>query len=651
MEGSLLAGRYRIGEIIGSGGMAIVYRGQDEHTGQAVAVKVLRSEYVQDEAYVRRFEKESQIAIRYAHKNIVRTIEVGVEAGRHYIVMEYVDGQTLKEYIAEHGRLQPEEVVRIGWQICDALFYAHSHQLVHRDIKPQNILISREGAIKVADFGIAKAPDSTMTISGSNVLGSVHYISPEQARGGVIDEKADLYSIGVVFYEMITGSVPFAGETPVAVAIKHLQEAPRPPREIVPDMPKALELVILKAMAKDPAVRYDNAREMARDLERTLVEPDGSYVVIRPPSEEFEGTRPLHMVRDGSPASPGGGTGYTSYSNTGSRRLAAVRGEPVRPRPRRGAGPIVVMSIALAVLILGGGYLIVRGALGRLFRPVQVPKLTDLTLEEAKDRLDAIGLTCTVQQKNSDKIAEGLVMGQNPKPEEELAPDGVVELTVSAGPVKVEVPGVTDQSYEEAAQDIQAAGLTVGNVHYEDSDQPKDTVLKQDPAEGEMLKLGGTVDLWLSQQSDTSLSMPLLYGKPKSEATKALRDMGVSADRIVQKASSLPVDTVVGQDPQPGQIIEPNQVLELWVSNGTLPAYTKELTLAYDVQVSNVLVEIVYQDGDSKQTLYRATEKAGSHSQTLTLDSDSLGQKTVTVFLDGNPLKSETVTFTAEDSN
>ncbi len=650
MEGSLLAGRYRIGEIIGSGGMAIVYRGQDELTGQIVAVKVLRSEYVQDEAYVRRFEKESQIAIRYAHKNIVRTIEVGVEEGRHYIVMEYVDGQTLKEYIAEHGRLQPEEVVRIGWQICDALFYAHSHQLVHRDIKPQNILISREGAIKVADFGIAKAPDSTMTISGSNVLGSVHYISPEQARGGVIDEKADLYSIGVVFYEMITGTVPFAGDTPVAVAIKHLQEAPRPPREIVPDMPKALELVILKAMAKDPAVRYDNAREMARDLERTLVEPDGSYVVIRPPSEDFEGTRPLHMVREGSPASPGGGA-YSSSANTGSRRLAAVRSEPVRHRPRHRVGPIVALSIMLVVLILGGGTLIVRGALGRLFRPVEVPKLIDLTLEEAKDRLDAIGLNCTVQKKNSDKIAEGVVMSQNPEPEEELAPDGVVELIVSAGPVKVEVPGVTDLSYEEAKKDIKDAGLTVGNVRYEDSDQPKDTVLKQDPAEGEMLKLGGMVNLWLSQQADTSLSMPLLYGKSKAEATKALREMGLSADRIVQKASSLPIDTVVGQDPQPGQIIEPNQVLELWVSNGTLPAYTKELSLTFDVQVSNVLVEIVYQDGDSKQTIYRATEKAGSHSQTLTLDSDSLGQKTVTVFLDGNPLKSETVTFTAEDSN
>ena len=651
MEGSLIAGRYLVGDIIGSGGMAIVYRARDRHTNETVAVKVLRSEYVQDEAYVRRFEKESEIAIRYSHKNIVKTIEVGEQEGRHYIVMEYVDGQTLKEYIASHGKLTPEEVVPIGWQICDALFYAHSHALVHRDIKPQNILLSRDGVVKVADFGIAKAPDSTLTLSGSNVLGSVHYISPEQARGGIIDEKADLYSIGVVLYEMVTGTVPFTGDTPVAVAIKHLQEPPRPPRELAPDIPRALELVILKAMAKDPAVRYDNAREMARDLERTLIEPDGSYVVIKPSSEEFEGTKPLHMVRDGSPASPMGGTGYLSRGDTGSRRLSGTRAEPEWRKPRRSVWPVALIALALVLLVSGGLFLGIQAVLNRINRPVQVPKLVNLTLQQANDQLSASDLVATVEQKSSDTIPEGVVMDQKPEPDKKLKRGGVVELTVSSGPVKVEVPDVTGKSYKEAAEAITTAGLNVGDVHYEDSDAPKDQVLKQEPKGKESLALQGNVNLWLSQKKDTSLSMPWLFGQSKSDAAEALQQMGLKADRIIQKPSSYPTDTVVGQNPQPGQIIEPNTVLELWVSNGELPAYSKQINVEYDVLVSNSDIEIVFLDGDARLVLYKKSELAGSFSQPVILDSDSLGQKTLAVFQDGRQIRTETVTFTAEDAN
>jgi eukaryotic-like serine/threonine-protein kinase len=656
MEGSIIADRYVINGIIGSGGMAIVYRGYDRESGEEVAIKVLRSEFMQDDAYVRRFEKESQIAIKYSHKNIVKTIEVGCKDGRHYIVMEYVSGMTLKEYIAKYTRLKPPEVVRIGRQICDALFYAHSHQLIHRDIKPQNILISAEGIVKVADFGIAKAPETaTVTLSGSNVLGSVHYISPEQARGGITDEKADIYSIGIVLYEMVTGDVPFTGDTPVAVALKHLQDAPRPPREIVPDMPKALELVILKAISKEQVARYDNAREMARDLERSILEPEGSYVKIWQP-DESEGTRPMHPIKlEGLQPMQ---QQTMMHSNTGSRR-------PVPPRPqdtqwRRSRRPPaavnVMLSILLAVGLLAGAYFGFKALVDSAApRGIKLNDFRGQDITIAQQQLDTAKIPYKVLEKASD-VDKGLITDQNPGPGEYLAPEATLELTVSSGKQQVSVPDVGGLTDQQAEARIKGAGLVVGDIRPMDSDKPKDTVVDQKPAAYTMLEIGGKVSIWISQpQGASGQKMPKLFGMNKDDATNLLLSMGVNVNNIklVSKGSSFVQNIVIGQTPETDTPLDANTQVEIDVSTGVPPGYNKFYTVpAFDVAADNTNVKIVFVDGESKTTVFDSTLKTGHYADvTIPLDSTTLGEKEIIIYFDGkqqgDPIK---VVFTAGDS-
>ena len=636
MEGSVIANRYIINGVVGSGGMAIVYRGYDRDTGEEVAIKVLRSEFMQDEAYVRRFEKESQIAIKYSHKNIVRTIEVGCQDGRHYIVMEYVMGLTLKEYIAELGKLKPVEVVRIGRQICDALFYAHSHQLIHRDIKPQNILISREGSIKVADFGIAKAPEtSTVTISGSNILGSVHYISPEQAKGEQTDEKADIYSMGIVLYEMVTGAVPFNGDTPVAVALKHLQELPRPPREVSPEIPKALEMVILKAIAKEPSVRYDNAREMARDLERSILEPEGNYIHIKQP-EVSESARSIHIVR--------GDSGQVDVNHGESLRSSH--------RPKKVRVVKILLYALLAVALLATIYYAASTIIRSMApKEVTVQNMVGLAEDVAKSHLESLGLQYEIEQANSDSVEAGIVIKQSPEKGKRLSPGDFVRLIISQGREQLDVPDVRDLSLDNAKAIIVKAGLMVGDVRVEQSDKPSDTVVRQDPEPHQKLPKDGKVSVWLAKPPQTATpSMPRVLWLAKSEATKQLVAQNIIVDRVVPKSSSQPEGTVIKQIPDEGVPVDANTNVELWVSNGVPSTFQKEYNEKFEVKIAGTAVKIVFVDGADSLYVYDQALDAGQYDLNVKLESMTLGQKTVAIYFNGKEEKSATVVFVAEDA-
>ena len=279
-DGIFLGKRYEVLSKIGAGGMADVYKGKDQMLNRYVAIKVLKKEYKEDENFVRKFRSEAQAAAGLMHPNIVNVYDVGEDRGLYYMVMELVEGITLKEYIEKKGRLSHKEVISIAIQVCTGIGVAHAANIIHRDIKPQNIIISKDGKVKVTDFGIAKATTSN-TVS-SNAMGSVHYTSPEQARGGFSDQRSDIYSIGITLYEMVTGQVPFDGDSTVSVAIKHLQEEITPPSEIVPDIPYSLEQIILKCTQKNSERRYKNTNELIRDLKRSLVDPDGDFVVIPP---------------------------------------------------------------------------------------------------------------------------------------------------------------------------------------------------------------------------------------------------------------------------------------------------------------------------------------------------------------------------------
>ena len=647
MEGSVIANRYIINGVIGSGGMAIVYRGYDRETGDEVAIKVLRSEFMEDENYVRRFEKESQIAIKYSHRNIVRTIEVGCEEGRHYIVMEYVVGMTLKQYIERNGRLKPAEAVRIGRQICDALFYAHSHQLIHRDIKPQNILINGEGNIKVADFGIAKAPDSsTMTISGSNVLGSVHYISPEQARGVSTDEKADIYSMGIVLYEMVTGTVPFTGDSPVAVALKHLQDAPRPPREVNPDLSKALELVILKAVAKDPSVRYDNAREMARDLERTLLEPEGNYIHIKKPAEDTDNPRPIHILR--GDAVVGSGT---------SAGQSVPRGS-LRPPKRRTSAWNVMLYILLTTALLATIYYAASAIIRSLMpKEVTVRNYIGMDQNAAMAQLRKMSLLVEIEPATSDTIAAGVVLSQDPQDGGSVPANGTVTLTVSQGREPVAVPDLRGLTQKAAGDMLEKLGLKVGKVERENSTKTKDTVVRQNPAAQQMLPKGSYVDISLAKPADTDeATMPDVLLMDRQAALNKLYDKGVVVDNIrvfPPVNSSMAAGTVLRQSPEEGVPLDAGTKVTLYVSSGVAPKYTRQYTVpAISLPDGGAKVRIVFMDGqDNIVTVFDKTIYPGDTLPAeVTLESDSLGQKTVRVIVGGTDKSTETVTFAEENA-
>ena len=297
--GTVLSGRYVVEEVVGTGGMAVVYRAWDRKKRRIVAVKVLRPEFQQDAEFLRRFNREAEAASKVSHENIVNMYDVGADGDTRYIVMEYVDGTTLKEMIRQMGHLSPDAVVRMGIRILAAVDHAHVNGIVHRDIKPQNILVDSQGNVKVADFGIArlKAQQTTRVADvNSSALGSVHYISPEQASGEVADEKSDLYSVGVVLYEMLTGKVPFDGDTAVSVALKHVSEEPRSMREIDPSISKALDEVVLRALRKDPAQRYQTAADMALDLRKALGKPSGGFVKTPKGGKRKKG--PMDTVRN-----------------------------------------------------------------------------------------------------------------------------------------------------------------------------------------------------------------------------------------------------------------------------------------------------------------------------------------------------------------
>ena len=361
-EQKILANRYRLTEQIGMGGMAIVYRAVDLRTGHNVAVKVLRPEFNEDREFIGRFQREAEAASKMTHHNIVNLLDVGMDGDNRYLVMEYVEGKTLKEVIQERGKLSAPLACQITIRILSALEHAHRNGIVHRDIKPQNILVHADGHIKVADFGIARIADSTTLTKGDNVMGSVHYFSPEQARGGGATAASDIYSTGVVLYEMLTGRVPFDGDNPVAVAMQHLHNAPAPIQSIAPDVPPAVIRVCMKAMEKNPAARYQSAREMATDL-RAALEERGERMNVPEPEAEIKQPKPQVA------------SGERTVSSTGSRHKVT---------DEKGNGKLRILLIALGTIAVAG--LMIFGTV-TIFRQVfntrTVPDLVGMELSEA----------------------------------------------------------------------------------------------------------------------------------------------------------------------------------------------------------------------------------------------------------------------------
>ncbi|MBR1408840.1 MAG: protein kinase [Clostridia bacterium] len=597
--GKVVSRRFRVEEVIGSGGMAVVYRAFDLKTHQTVALKVLREEYEHDEEYRERFQREAEVGRRLNHPNIVNLVDSGAVGGVRYIALEYVDGKTLKEIIQQQGTMQQEEAVHYALQILAALGHAHSRKIIHRDIKPQNLMVTRSGQLKMGDFGIAGIADTKTLTGDGSVIGSVHYFSPEQAKGMRATEASDLYSVGVILYEMLTGHVPFEGETAVSVAMMHLMKEPTPVEEEAEVSP-ALAKIIHKALAKLPQERYQSADAMIRDLRRGLRHPDGAFM----DSEK-------------------------------RRRGTQERGDhaPVTGRQR-----ILILSLAavLAALACFAGY--------RLYRTVfvvsDVPDLAGLDAAGAEKMLSGSDLQMGVQWEYDETVAEGFVIGQEPEAGTTVDKGSSILVRLSMGSNMIMVPYVSGMTQQEAETLITESGFTVGEITGSVSEVIRGMVISQEPEAGARRRTGEAVNLTVSIGR---VIVPELTNLREEEALQRIEQVGLAAGEIAYRETRSPTqDGVVLEQSLPQFMdVEPGQVISLTVGRYRQWDKTYAIQAEVDVPESGCTIRVTLVDGAAETEMYSARhETPGAAAISVTLRSETSGPKKWRLYVDGN-LKEE----------
>lgn len=597
--GIVLGKRYEVLSKIGAGGMADVYKGRDMMLNRNIAIKVLKKEYREDENFVRKFRSEAQAAAGLLNHNIVDVYDVGEDRGLYYMVMELVEGITLKEYIRRKGRLSHKEIISIAIQMCNGIGAAHAAKIIHRDIKPQNIIISKDGKVKVTDFGIAKATTSN-TVS-SNAMGSVHYTSPEQARGGFSDEKSDIYSIGITLFEMATGRLPFVGDSTVSIAIKHLQEEITPPSEYVPDIPYSLEQIILKCTQKNGERRYSNTEELIRDLKRSLVDPDGDFVVIPPlqnadtviiTDEELDNIRDSYDGYDDDYGDGGDddyGTGdfddeYDDdfYDHYGKGRRGKDS-EDVNPRMNKVMKVLTVVVAIIIVFIL----IFAIGKAAGIFKSfggnitaektdeeVEVPSVLGMTEEQAKEEAKKyhLGITVTTQEE-SEQYEKGQICRQSPEKGTKVKKNSTIEVVISSKLIsaQAEVPDVSGRDEDEARNILEDAGFKVGtpNYVYDDSADAGE-VISTNPEAGSSVAKDTEIIMNVSKGTE-KVEVPNVVGKSESSAKSALSERGLKSTVTTEYSDSVEKGKVISQSIAKGKKVEPGTNIDLVVSNGKKP--------------------------------------------------------------------------------
>lgn len=557
MIGKIFNNRYEIIEQIGSGGTAVVYKGRDNLLGRMVTVKVLREEYNGDEAFVRRFRREAEAVASLSHGNIVAVYDVGYEDNMHYIVMEFVEGESLKDYIKSMGTLSINDSVNIMCQMLEGISYAHEHGIIHRDIKSHNILLSVDGRVKVTDFGIAVGiSDVTQTYtSSSKIMGSVQYISPEQVQGGNITEKSDIYSAGVVFYEMLTGQLPFNGDSPINVAMQHVQGEIIPPHHINPNVPVGLSYVVMRAMRKNPEIRYNSAYEMENAI-RAAVE--GLNSVYQNYDDE-EATKEIHsddvsMLNDDLPARNG------SYQYSKRKKI---------PKPfNKNKRTILILS---AVLLAAVVFLLVQvGVFNFSNEEIVVPDLFNVPIEEAETQLKELQLKYTITEAFDNEIEEGYVISQSIPAGQTVKKKRSIELVVSKGAKEVDVPNVVGDFVQDAENTLRNAFFDVKIEEEYNSQVAEGRVIRQSPAKGEQAPEGSTVVITVSKGVKPAIiTMPTLTNRTLAEAKKIIDDNMLTLGKAHTKESFIYDQGIVfEQSIAAGTEVEQGTTIDLVVSDG-----------------------------------------------------------------------------------
>lgn len=593
-EGIFLGKRYEILERIGSGGMADVYKGKDHKLNRFVAVKVLKSDYRSDEVFIQKFLSEAQAAAGLMHPNVVNVYDVGQDRGLYYMVMELVEGISLKDYIEKKGQLSAKETISISIQMVTGIQAAHNQHIIHRDIKPQNIIISKDGKVKVTDFGIARATTSTNTIS-TNVMGSVHYTSPEQARGGIVDEKSDIYSAGITMYEMITGHVPFDGDSTVAVAIKHLREEIKSPSEEVPDIPYSLECIIMKCTQKNTTMRYQNCQELINDLKRSLVDPNGNFVNI-PGYVGGDATvvmseDELRRVQDQSYDQDDYddddyGDDYDNdyddraYDSRQRRDGKNGRKNGVDPNTRK----IMKILLVVAIAVFAIGTIFVIGQAAGMFKSnpkvtdekgkaqVTVPDILGMTVEEATETLNKKGLGLSIAERAySDKYEKGEIMEQKTAANKKVDKNTEIQVVVSNGEeiLTVAVPDVSGQSESAAQKTLEDANLVVDSESKYDDHIEAGKVISTDPAAGMEVEEGTHVKMYVSMGVE-KVEVPQITGITSEEAQAALAAVGLIGGSVTEEYSEeYDAGYVISQGKSAGSKLEKGSAVDYVVSKGS----------------------------------------------------------------------------------
>ena len=554
MEAKVLGGRYELIERIGMGGMALVYKATDKMLGRNVAIKILREEFKENEEFIRRFKVESQAAASLSHQNIVQIYDVGEEDGLHYIVMELLEGVTLKNYIKISGGLLPRrEALNFAMQICRALEHAHSKHVVHRDIKPQNIVLTDSGKIKVADFGIARAANNTTTVnSGQYAVGSAHYLSPEQARGGYTDHRSDIYSLGVVMYELFTGALPFDAEESISVVMKHIHEEPTLPSEVNPDITPGIEAIIMRAMCKEQRLRYNNATEILEDLVAVYQEPSIDVTELNAYNEATSSRPPKKSGHQGN-----------SHRHAASKK---------KKRQKNLLIAAIAMFSAFTFLFIFILYLLFFST-GKEY---EIPDFTGMTFVEAdalaeeKSNKD-VTFTVSIAEEVFSEEEKGTIIDQNPGGGFKIKTKREIKLTISRGPVVLKLSDYSGKDCNETKEMLEEKGLSV-IIEQEDSNEVAEgRIIRHLPLKDTQMGEGDEITLFISKGAENTY-VPDVVGRPENEAIIEIERNNLEVKITSEDNAEVLKGEVIRQSKKPNTVVPTGTVVEIFVSTGKAKA-------------------------------------------------------------------------------